>query len=437
MTDSPPSATPEPPEADAAAMQAEIDDLRRRNAELAATPPGPHGWVNALRATAVVLLIVLGTVSITAAVPAIWGRNLILNTDRYVETLKPLASDPGVQAAIVKAVDQQFTQHVNITGLVHQALPGRAGDLLATPLNSAAGSLVNTIATKFVQSDAFVALWTGVNRAAHSALVAILTGKHPTSEALSVQNGILTLNLGPIIEGVKTQLVQAGLTVASKVPAVGVTIQVAQVKGLTRAQNTVSALNRIANWLPLLALVFFAAAIVAARRRRRALVICSLATACGMLVIAIGLLIGRRIYLSDLPLRYLTASDAGNIFDTMVRFLRTGLRIVFVVALLICLFVWLTGRSRQARAVRSSAASGVRSITSHWPDSKIVAVTSANHGIIAGVIVGIGALILVLWTNPTPISVITIALITAVLVLLVYSVKPTRSAGDPSPGSAA
>jgi hypothetical protein len=94
-------------------------------------------------------------------------------------------------------------------------------------------------------------------------------------------------------------------------------------------------LNKVAHWLPLLALVCFAGGILAARRRRRALMISALSAAVGMVVLGIGVLIGRQIYLNSLPLHYLTANDAGRIFDTVVRFLRDGLRIVFAVGLII------------------------------------------------------------------------------------------------------
>jgi uncharacterized membrane protein len=186
----------------------------------------------------------------------------------------------------------------------------------------------------------------------------------------------------------------------------------------------VSALNKVANWLPLLALLCYAGAVLAAHRRRRAIVICALTTAFGMLVIAIALLIGRRIYLNDLPLQYLTANDAGRLFDTLVRFLRAGLRTVFVVALLICAIVWFTGGSRQARAIRSGIASGARNLTSRWAGGSFGTTVTAYRGIIATAIVALGALILVLWTNPGVVTAVVIALITAALVVLVYSLKP-------------
>jgi hypothetical protein len=431
MSDDGPGTPGYPAPDEAAALRAENEALRRRNEQLethAVPPSGRRRAQGVLRGIAVVVLLVLGGVFATASVPAIWGRNLVLNTDRYVETLKPLASDPGIQSAVVKAVDEQFATHIDVRGLVTQALPGKAGTVLAGPLQNAATSLVNTVATRFVQSNAFVQIWVGINRAAHSALVDILTGKHAAhTEALEVRNGILILNLAPVIEKVKAQLVDAGLGVAGNVPAVGTTIKIAQVKGLTEAQSLVSLLNKVANWLPLLSLLCFAGAILAARRRRRAIVICALVEACAMVVLAIGVLIGRRIYLGELPLNYLTANDASRIFDTLVRFLREGLRIIFVLALLVCAIVWLTGSSRQARGLRRGVAGGARGLTSRWEGGRFATAMAANHGVVSTVIIALGALVLVLWTNPGILTVVVIALITAALVVLVYSLKPPMS----------
>lgn len=423
----PPSATSQssshaqvPPE-QVAAMRERLGELQRRNDELEAARKPRFSWSGFFRSVAVVVLAALGTLFITASVPTIWGRNLVLNTNRYVQTLTPLASDPGVQQGVVKAVTQQFDTHVDVAAQVRQALPPRAANLLSGPLQSAATGLVSTVTTRFVQSQAFVHLWVTINRVAHTALVEILTGRNTKNAALTVKNGILYLDLGPVVSAVKARLVAAGLTIAEHVPTVGATIEIMQLKGLTKAQTAVRNLNRVAFWLPLLALACFVGAVMTARRRRRQLIICALATAGGMLVLAIGVLIGREIYLNNLPLRYLTAADAGRVFDTMVRFLREGLRAVFAVALLVCAIAWLTGSTRSARATRQHVASGARRLTAAGAGWKYADVVADNRRTVSIVVVALAALILVLWTNPGIVTVLVIALVAAAVVVLVYS----------------
>ncbi|HUJ64131.1 MAG TPA: hypothetical protein VLX59_01250, partial [Acidimicrobiales bacterium] len=167
------------------------------------------------RSTAAVILIVLGILCMTLSPLTIWGRNLILNTDRYVETLKPIAHNTGVQNAIVTAVDKHVDQNIDVKQLISQSnLPPKAAQALGPALQSALSSLVNTVVTKFVQSKAFVTLWVAINKTAHTQLVYFLTGSRQSG--LKVNNkGELVLDLSPVVSTVKKQLVSAGLTVAN------------------------------------------------------------------------------------------------------------------------------------------------------------------------------------------------------------------------------
>jgi hypothetical protein len=417
-----PSAS-QPSSDDAAALRAQLEELRQRNAELEQPKAKPHRAGRIVRTVAVVVLVCLGAILATAAVPSIWARNLVLNTDRYVQTLQPLASNPGVQNAVVKAVDEQFAKNVDVAGIVNETLPPRAAATLAGPLQAGAASLVNNVATKFVESQQFQTLWDTVNRAAHTALVALLTGQHSENAALAVKNGILYLDLGAVITQVKARLVSAGLAIADKVPAVGVTIELLELKGLSHAQSMVRTLNSAAIWLPILALLCFAGAIAVSRRRRRTTIVSALSLAGGMAVLAIGLIIGRWIYLDNLPLRYLTRDAAGTVFDTLVRYLRDGLRIVFVVALLICFVAWLTSGTDRARSFRGLFPRATRAIAAHAGDSRTARAIAANRrGVVIG-LVALALLILVLWTNPGLLTVIVIAGITAALIGVVYSMS--------------
>jgi len=309
---------------DSEALQREVDELRGRNAELEAiqqaSPAQRAGRI--ARSTAAVILIVVGVLCFTIAPLAIWGRNLVLNTDRYVATLKPVASDPGVQDVVIRAVDNQVNTHIDIKSYISEVLPPRAAQALGPPLQSAVSGLVNTVTTKFVQSDAFQTLWEQVNRLAHQQINYLLTGSHPANSAVSTNQGKVYLDLSVLVDKVKAQLVAAGLTVASKVPTVGATIEIAQLKGLDKARKATRTLNTIANWLPWIGLVLVAGGIATARKRRRALISTALGVGVGMLVIGIGLLIARHIFLDAVPTDQIPRSTAQFLFDTLVRFLR-------------------------------------------------------------------------------------------------------------------
>lgn len=69
-------------------------------------PPRPRQRWRSLVAT---LLIVIGCILAPLAGVAVWAKNQVTDTDRYVATVAPLASDPAIQNAVadkVTAADQ-------------------------------------------------------------------------------------------------------------------------------------------------------------------------------------------------------------------------------------------------------------------------------------------------------------------------------------------
>ena len=83
-------------------------------------PPGA-GSLFARRIIAIVL-VVLTAVLACATVPALFLRSEVLDTDRYVATVAPLASDPAIQAEIANKVTTQITEAVDIEGITRDAM---------------------------------------------------------------------------------------------------------------------------------------------------------------------------------------------------------------------------------------------------------------------------------------------------------------------------
>jgi hypothetical protein len=406
---------------DAEALERELAQLRGRNAELEAIhQASPVQRVGRIaRSSAAVILIVVGVLCLVLAPLAIWGRNLVLNTDRYVETLKPVASDPGVQDAVIRAVDNQVTANLDVKSYISDVLPPRAAQALAGPLQSAANGLVNRITTEFVQSDAFKTLWVEVNRAAHQQITYVLTGKRPANAALRTSQGKIVLDLSVIVERVKDRLVAAGLTVAQKVPAVGATIELGQLKGVDKARKATRALNTIADWLPWVGLILVAGGIATARKRRRALTGAALGVGVGMIVIGIGLLIARHIYLDAVPTDQLPRSTAQFLFDTLVRFLRLGIRLVLLVALLVALGAWVSGPSRAAAATRRVVSSIPQTLGRRLRTGPVGPFVARHAMALRVGVIALGFLVLILLDSVSVATVITLAVIVVVLLLLI------------------
>jgi hypothetical protein len=414
---------------DVAALEAEIERLRRRNAELES--PRAVRARHAARTTAVVILTIIGALCLTLAVPAVWARNQVLDTDRYVTNMEPLASNPDVQASVEAAVNQQIAARLDIGAYVDQALqalPPQAARLKA-PIESGVSGLIGTAVHKAVTSDAFVTLWTAANRAGHNALVSLLTGEDQRKAVTVSSNGAVMLNLGPIIEQVKARLVTAGLGIAQNIPTVGATIEIARLQGVDRAQQVVRWLNTLANWLPWIGLVLLAGAVALARgRRRRALLWAALSTAIGMVLLRLALVVLREVYLDQMPTDVVTPQASAYIFDTVTRFLRDGIRLIFIIALVVALIAVLLGQ----RALLARAGGGVTTATRGAWDSlrngPVGAAVADHTALAAGAVVALGALVLVLWSNPTGLVVLVIAIIVALLLAAVYAMSHRKVA---------
>jgi hypothetical protein len=102
--------------------------------------------------------------------------------------------------------------------------------------------------------------------------------------------------------------------------------------------------------LPILTLVLLGARVWVARGHRRALIGAGLGFAASMLVLGAGLVIARALYLGSVPASVLPADAAAAAFDILVRFIRTALRTLLVVGLVVAAGAFFTGPSAAAVA---------------------------------------------------------------------------------------
>jgi len=78
-----------------------------------------------------------------------------------------------------------------------------------------------------------------------------------------------------------------------------------------------------------------------------------------MLVLAAALLIARAVYLNSVPQSVLPADAAAALYDTLVRFIRDGLRVLLVIGLVVAAGAFLVGPSAAAVRTRRAVGSGM------------------------------------------------------------------------------
>lgn len=353
-------------------VKAERDDLAHQVEALGGRPGKRHRTRRILAP----ILVVLTVVVFTATVPAAWGARTVLNTDRYVATVAPLANDPAVQQSIASKVTAQVFEALNVESVISDALAsiGDRATVLAGPLTTALRGFVQEQVLRVVQSDAFDTFWIEANRFVHTQVVEVLKGNE---EQVSVVEGKVLLNLVPLInlalvqiEGVAGDLIGRDVTLPQIDPdtprseavnrleqALGVnlpddygSIQVYDADSLAALQQALYTFQRLLILLLILIPVLVAVTLLVSTRRRRTLIQLAVGGAIGLVLIRRLAIVGRddlfaSVDTQDFPsVRVLT----NELMDSLFRY--TG--ILLAIVLLTLLIALLTGPYPWAVAFR-------------------------------------------------------------------------------------
>jgi hypothetical protein len=299
--------SPEELEAEVERLRAEREDLEARVESLEAKPQKRQRTRRILTP----ILVALSILVFTITVPAAWGARTVLNTDRYVATVAPLADDPAVQASIATKLTDQVFAALNVQETLSDAL-GALGDratVLAGPLTIAVKGFVRDQVEKVVASDAFKTFWVEANRFVHTQVLAILRGD---TETITTREGKVLLNLLPLvnlalgsIQTVASDLVGRDValpqiseedipsaSIAKLEQALGVDLPdtygqvvVYDSEDLAALQKALYLFERLLVLLLVLILILVAASLLVSTRRRRTLIQLAAGAAVGLVVI--------------------------------------------------------------------------------------------------------------------------------------------------------
>jgi hypothetical protein len=446
------TAVPADDAAEVARLRAEVARLERQLHETAAAPPSStHGggwWRVPIVAICLVLVGVLAPLSILAT----WAHDEVSDTERYVETVAPLADSPEVQAAvtarvtarIVELIDVQAVTKDAIDALSQRGLPPRAVaslTALTPPLAAGVENFVNNQVQRLVESQAFADAWEAANRVAHTQMVAILTGQ--TGDAVEVSGDAVQLNLAPLIDGVKQRLVDAGFTLASRIPAVTTEITLFQSAELAKAQTAFRLLDAAARALPIIALILLGVAVAVSTRRRRTLTIGAIVIAASMVLLGAALNFFRIAYLDAIPSDRLPADAAAVIFDQIVQFIRLNLRALLVISLAVAFVAWVSGSERSPVRVREGVGRALDAVR-HRRDSAGLGTGPVGeflysyHTPVRVLVLGGAVLVYVLADHPTGAWTLGLVVIAGLILLVVELLAggPPAATQDP-PGASA
>jgi hypothetical protein len=432
------------PSARIAALERENAALRIAIAAAQRRDPRPARG-HAVRVAVSTILIVVGALLAPAAVVANWVQRELTDTDRYVATVGPLASEPTIQAGIATRLTDAVMEQIDVSALVGDAVgaledegvaPRLATALAALerPITGGVTSFVHGAATRLTESDAFARAWVEANRIAHEQTVAVMRGDEDNVLQIG-DEGRLSIQLSGMIDLLKTQLVDAGFGLAGSLPEVDASFTIVETSQLVQIQDAYQQLVILGTWLPWVSLALVAAGVLTAARRPRALVVAGFSVTAGMLVLAVGLYYGRILYLDALSESIQRLDAAGVVFDQVVSFIRVALRTVGVLALLVALAGYVSGSSDSARRLRAGMNTGLARVGS-WADHRGYSAgplgdwLGSYKALVRATIISVAGLTVLLASSPTPALVVTVAVVAVVLIGVVELL--TRSPRAPA-----
>jgi hypothetical protein len=306
-------------------------------------------------------LLTIGVLLAPVSVVAAWANVEITDTNSFVANFAPLARDPAVQAYLADQIVVAINESIDIPRLTSDAIDGitglGTGPAATAALNALKGTaaqgvqhIIQDIVSRYVASDAFAVTWAKALRLSHNQIIATLSSD---SDALisADEPDTIGLPLGPIVERLKTVLVEKGVTFADKIPTVEKTIVIARSESVGVARAAYSIVAAAGTWLPWLALVFLVAGVLAARRRIRSAARTAVIVAIVMVLLDAAIGLGRFAFLG--AVKPMPAETAGSLYDQFVAGLTGAIVAVAGFACIAACIAWLVGPLRAARRFRA------------------------------------------------------------------------------------
>src|SRR6266516_1002059 len=315
--------------------------------EPAETPKRLPRWRRALVATLVIVSVVL----VPLAGVSVWVRNLVLDTNHYVDTVAPLAKNRAITDVVAKRATDRLFQQVDVQARAKAALPDRA-QFLAGPLSSGVQTFTHTAAERALATEQFAIVGKNANRRAHTSVVKVLTGE---GRNVSIKHDKVVLDLSAEIDDIVKRLDERGVTVFDGLAKKQKNLQVElfDASQLEKARSAVHLIDRLRIVLVVLVFVLLGAALALSGNRRRTLMRWGIGLVAAMAVTAVLLALGRSAYLSVAK----NHDAAAAAFDILVRYLRNGIRVIAALGIVVALAAFLSGPSRLAVWIREGAKS--------------------------------------------------------------------------------
>ena len=299
------------------------------------------------------VLVVLGVLLAPVALLSAWAVDEFTDTDRFVDTFGPLASDPGVQRVVAAEVTALITEQVDVGALtaplfegLGDTLPPAAGLALGRLeglVNSGITQLIGGTVDRVVESEAFATVWEAALRTSHAQLVGALEGDPDTALTIG-DEGTIGIALGPIVANVQTALVDNGIRIAAAIPEVDRTIVLVKSESIASVQTAYRLAHGVAAWLPWLVVALIVGGVLLLGAGIRSIIGSAAGIALVMGLLIVGLAIGRAFVIDTVASTDLPVDVAQTLFHQLLGRVYTGAVTFALIGLVIAVAAWAIGR---------------------------------------------------------------------------------------------
>src|SRR4051812_37704756 len=150
----------------------------------------------------VAVLLSLAFITGPVGMCAVWVNRQVLNTDNWTDTSGKLLEDKRIQAAVSAFLVDELFSNVDVAGEIRALLPPQAS-ALAGPAAGGLQELAGRAAPQLLARPKVQQAWRDANRAAHKQLLSVLNDE---GDVVTTANGVVTLNLHPLVDQLAARL---------------------------------------------------------------------------------------------------------------------------------------------------------------------------------------------------------------------------------------
>ena len=316
------------------------------------------------------VLVVLACILIPISVISVWAIRTVTNTDQYVATMAPLATNPVVVNHLAeKATDELFSTHY-VQNKITSVLP-KAAKPIIPPVVAQVKAYTNQLALKVFESPKFAQLWDALNRHTHAAVINILTGKQTPLQKKLAKAGAVAVNLSPALGNLIDEADAHGVTLFDPLRAIvtqgnGLNLTIVSKQQVQQYSGIFNLVVKLKWAVPIIALVLALIGILVGVDHRKVVLRMAVGVSLMTLLLLAVLSLGRSRFLSVATKNNFDSGVAAAIWDTLLRYLKADLRWMVLVAVLVAIAMWLIGPARYAVWVRAHVAQAARWVAAQW-----------------------------------------------------------------------